>query len=194
MDLDFMHLEEYNLHFPGHRIGGENRDAAFEVLILLSFISDLYCEAVVSASQFRPMLPFKRRMRRDRTNKKAIHNSIYAKSFVSTLHGIRKILGQFPEVMLTEEFNNIRSEYQREFKDYTPIRDSFSHLEDRARGLDRNGEQIKASVLPFGGWIFPDKYTYIGSDGFHYTAVINMETVRKAQDLLQRIINCFSWE
>jgi len=197
--LHFKSLKQFDLTFPGHWIEGEDRDQAFQVQHVLSLIQGLFIEAVVSYALFQPLTAenvrdFMDRFERgDETPYERCLNGIYAKAFVFALDGIEKLLNRLITIHNSpKEMSHLHEEYKKVFGHLKHIRDSAIHIEDRGRGKTRKQESLDTNIIALGCFI-ERRYTFTGEDGIQYEIEISESTLKKANSIIQEIINSYSW-
>jgi hypothetical protein len=190
MDID--ELIQFDLSFPSTWIESTDRDWAFQSLLALHNIESLFREAVASLWKFDPITSENVMERMYEPIYFRCLNGIYAKAFVFALDGINKLL-----VKIKKELNPPKSiePFISEYKNFghlKHIRDSASHIEDRGRCKDRNGNKLNTSVIVLGG-LNEKRYGFTGNDGNYYEIEISEKTLHTAKEILQEIINSYTW-
>lgn len=188
-------LRQFDLYFPGSWIEGADRNWAFQSMLVLGQIENLFVESVASFALFRPMTidNYHELMDREYSPYERCLNSLYAKVFVFGLDGINKLLYRLcqnlkppPAILpLCEKYNN-------KFGHLRHIRDSAIHIEDRGRGVSRNQEPINTSLLILGSFI-ERRFSFTGEDGENYEVEISETTLNEAKAIIQEVINAYSW-
>ena len=192
-------LNQFDLIFPGHWIEGKDRDQAFQAQHILSLIQGLFIEAVVSYALCQPITADNVReymdecQRDDETPYERCLNGLYAKAFVFALDGIEKLFNRLVEMSNSpKEIKLLYEKYKTLFGHLKYIRDSAIHIEDRGRGKTRNQEPLNTHIIVLGGFI-ERRYTFTGEDGRQYEIEISEPTLKKAKEIIQEIINSYSW-
>lgn len=187
-------LMKFDLIYPGHWISGSDRDWASEIAHLLVLIETEFICAVSSYSMFEPLTRKNYDSKRKQSKYVNYLNTIYAKMFVYSLNSITEILKVFKKYSnLPHDVLVLVSEYKSIFGNIKHIRDSATHIENRGRALDKNGNIIPASLIVLGGFN-ERRYEFTGSDGKCYGVEISESTLLLAHRILQSIINAFKWE
>lgn len=187
-------LVKFDLTYKGHWISCPDRDWAFDIAHLLSLIESEFICAVASYSMFDPITINNYDSRKNQSQYTNCHNTIYAKMFVYSLNSIMEILN------VLNKFNNLPvavpkliSEYKKIFGNLKHIRDSFAHIENRGRALDKNGNKIAATIIVLGAFN-ERRFEFTGGDGKCYGVDISEPILLAAHKIIQSIINAFDWE
>jgi hypothetical protein len=190
-------LENYSLILPSPWINAEDHNIASMTLHVLGLINDLFIEAVASYACYQPIT--KEMLMATITANKSPYekclNNIYAKTFVYSLNNILNLLKLLTNIKYNPPLTVIKycEEYQLKFKDIRHIRDSLMHIENRGVGEDKYGEQINSNLLVVGGFL-DNRYCFSGSDGKVYEIEISEKTLIIVKDILQNVINSYSWK
>ena len=194
MDVDA--LAEFDLTKPGNWIAGEDRDWAGDNLLVLSLIEDEYERAIVAFALFDPLTAenVREQLQNPLRKYERCLNSISAREFVLSLDAITKLLSTLDRYLNPpDSVPLLVAEYVRMFGDLKHIRDSVAHIEDRGRGRDRHQRAIQVPILVLGSFI-ERRFEFTAEDGNHYGIEITRDTVLSARNILQGIINAYSWE
>jgi len=185
---------KYDLDWPGHRIEGEDRDWASETQTILHNIESEYIIAVASFLHYKPItLQLSRGQSYcpvSKYNKSIYMTSIYARSYVMSLYLIDRMLKTIenpPDITA-----KAISKYNYDWGYLKHIRDSIVHLEDRGRGLDKNGKKLSTNIIALGVYSIKG-YDFTGNDGTIYHIDITEETLPSIRDILQKVIGGYSW-
>ncbi|RJP46876.1 MAG: hypothetical protein C4583_18010 [Anaerolineaceae bacterium] len=186
-----MHNEDKdNRELPGHWIDHPDRDWAFLTRMLLDEILDQLNEA-------RIVLPlFKEKSRANTQTSETDRRLclVYAKSFVYALDAaaqIVKVIGR--QKQLPTGASNQCKRFLAQFGELHEFRNSLQHIEDRLRGIGRNGKPIPSHLLALGGL---RNYTYFGvtiSDGRYVEIEISDSVLIQAYSITEDLIWCFDW-
>jgi len=188
-------LRQFDLYFPGSWIEGADRDWAFQSMLVLHQIENLFVESVAAFSLVRPMTidNYQEFMGREHSQYERCLNNLYAKGFVFALDGIYKLLYRLcqylnppPAVLLQ------RDKYIERFGHLKHIRDSAIHIEDRGRGVTRTQNPINTNFLVIGSFI-ERRFSFTGEDGINYEVEISATTLKDAKAIIQEVINAYSW-
>jgi len=186
-------LTQFNLSFPGHWIEGDDRNWASESYLTLSHIKGLYEEAVVAYSQFDPITAENYKDKINEPIYSRCLNSIYAKAFVFALDGINKLLLKLcRHLHPPEQIKTLKTEYENRFGHLKHIRDSAIHIEDRGRGKTRREEQLNTNIIILGSFI-EIRFSFTGEDGRQYEIEISDTTLLSAKQVIQKVINSYTW-
>jgi hypothetical protein len=195
MDLD--NLTQFDLVFPGSWIEDEDRDRASQVNRVLHMVQSLFIEAVTSYALFSPLVPEKNRndyieRHLHESPYKRCLNSIYAKTFVFALYNIKSLLSKLANMHPPSEVKEFVKKYNDRFGHLKHIRDSATHIEDRGLGLNRDGKQISTNLLILGSFL-ERRFTFSGENGMQYEIEISDQTLSAAKEIIQAIINSYTW-
>lgn len=129
----------------------------------------------------------------------------YAKTFVFSLDALGKILGVLEhEDVAPEEVGDAHDRFKKSFGSVRNVRNSALHIEDRARGLDRNRDPLdlepvdtQAIKAESGALILNSlegtSFGATSSDGKYERVDVTVESLREARDCLQDAIDAFDW-
>lgn len=191
--MNITELTQFDLHFPGHWIEGDDRNWASENYLALTNITSLFEEAVAAYSKFDPMTHENYKEKMDEPPYVRCLNSIYAKAFVFALDGINKLLFKICKYLNPPEtIEKLITEYENNFGHLKHIRDSAIHIEDRGRGKTRHEEPLNTSIIILGSFI-DRRFGFTGADGKQYEIEISDATLQTAKEILQKVINSYTW-
>lgn len=186
-------LKKYELIFPGQWIVSDDRDWASQNYRCLMLITDCFYEATVALYYFRPFSIDSIEAYERPSPYDAHLNTILAKHLVYSLDSIRNIINKLckkcdppPQVL------PIYEEYKRRFGHLKFIRDSAIHIEDRSRGVNKNGLPLGANIISLSNFV-NNTYCFTGDDGNEYGIDITEETIRQAHEILQKIVDSYGW-
>ncbi|HKI52086.1 MAG TPA: hypothetical protein VJ995_08435 [Geothermobacteraceae bacterium] len=191
--MNLEELTQFDLCFPGHWIEGDDRAWAAENLLALRYIKGLFEEAVAAYSKFDPITIENHEEKFYESTYSRCLNNIYAKAFVFALDGINKFLLKLCEhLQPPEQVITFKAEYESHFGHLKHIRDSAIHIENRGRGKTRKEVPLNARIIVLGG--FADRhFTFTGEDGKQYEIEIFQGTLLSAKEIIQGVINAYSW-
>jgi hypothetical protein len=191
-----LHLDQFNLTFPGLWIADEDREWAFHIRHNLSLVENLFVEAVAAYGLFRPITRenVDKYIEQKQSRYEACLNGLYAKAFVFALHGIEKLLQRLCHKSMhpPSGLQLLYRDYRSQFGHLKHIRDSAIHIEDRGRGVARDQKPIPVNILVLGSFI-EKRFTFTGEDGKHYEIEISDKTLLIARDILQKVIDVYTW-
>jgi hypothetical protein len=129
---------------------------------------------------------------------------LYAKTFVYALDNIDKIMRVLASSTGLVEVQLAHQEFKKCLPTLTPVRDSAHHIEDRARGLDRNKKPLKLQPTDTGGIRAPhgalmlenvtgSRLGYTMADGNYGEVDVSPNTLISVQQVVQQLLNAFSW-
>jgi len=194
--IDKTSLEEFNLHFPGIWIDGEDRDWAFQVRHALRLVEDLFVEAVAAYALFQPITSenIHEVIKDQKSRYEECLDGLYAKAFVFALHSIEKLLHRLSaeDMHSPSGVQSLYDDYRHQFGHLKHIRDSAIHIEDRGLGVTRDRKRIQTSILVIGCFI-EKRFTFSGEDGKHYEIEISDKTLNSAKSIIQNVINSYQW-
>lgn len=186
-------LTQFDLHFPGHWIEGTDRNWASESYLVLSNIQGLFIEAVAAYSKFDPITEKNYKNKIYESPYSRSLNSIYAKAFVFALDGINKLLSRLCKYLdPPATIKTLRKEYESRFGHLKHIRDSAIHIEDRGRGKTRHEKPLNTSIIIIGSFI-DRRFGFTGEDGKQYEIEISDITLLSAKEIIQKVINSYTW-
>jgi hypothetical protein len=196
--LNVNDLAQFDLHFPGHWISGSDRNWAFGISHTLGLIQSLFVEAVAAYALFQPITKenvhkyIKRR--KDESPYERCLNGMYAKAFVFSLNSIGELLRHLSaDTHCPKSVQQSYHEYKKHFGHLKHIRDSAIHIEDRGRGRTRKQKPLKTHIIVLGCFI-EKRFTFTGEDGKQYEIEISDNTLEIARDIIQNIIEAYTWE
>lgn len=190
MNQDMRTASSFDLSQPGIRVAGSDRDWAFETANMLSLIQDEFARAVASWSAFSP-IRLDPQIELGLSQHLKSLRMVYAREFVLSLDSINKILSKLPDP--PEKVVRLCNEYDQNLGAAKHIRDSFAHIEDRGRGLAKSGAPIPSSLVVLACFV-GDRFELTASDGKRYGIEISDRTLALAKNLVQGVIDCYSWE
>ncbi|MDD5177528.1 MAG: hypothetical protein PHQ05_14010 [Sterolibacterium sp.] len=194
MEIDA--LAEFDLKMPGNWIAGDDRDWAGDTLLVFSLLEAEYERAIAAFALFEPLISeyVHERIHTQLKKYERSLNSIYAREFVLSLDSVCKLLNTLArDLNPPAAVQLLIAEYAHLFGYLKHIRDSVAHIEDRGRGLDRRRRRIQVPVLVLGGFN-ERRFEFTAEDGNCYSIDITRETALSARNILQAIINEYSWE
>lgn len=130
---------------------------------------------------------------------------IYAHTVLFALENISKTLSVLTDRMpVPAGVGAARDGYAQALPDLVHVRDTAHHIEDRARGLDRNRNPLvlqpvnNGSINAPGGAVVlsslcDDRLGYTASDGSLREVEISAQSVAAAQTAIQQSLDAFSW-
>ena len=132
---------------------------------------------------------------------------IHAHTVVYGLDGVEKTLGVLAreQPALPPGVSEAHAVMLRQLPTVKPVRDSAHHLEDRVRGLGRNGQPLPTQPTntdlfnaPEGalllGSLFNNKLGFTGSDGAFHEVEICAATIHIAREAVQQVLDALTWE
>lgn len=131
--------------------------------------------------------------------------TMHARSFVYALDEIEKALEILEKnANMPESLAGIKEEWSATFPHLSEVRNSAHHMEDRVRGKRRNKDIDPAPVsVPgietSGGVMLLNvlrnrNYGITLGKGVYQEVSISKESLQVARDLVQRVVDSFSWE
>jgi hypothetical protein len=197
-------LTQFDLHFPGNWIEGQDRDWAWQNDHVLGLIESLFVEAVTAYSLFRPITAenFRELFQENETGGISIVpqspyerclNALYAKAFVFALDGVEKLISCLCKYLHPPvAVKALHEQYRGQFGHLKLIRDSAIHLEDRGRCKTRFQKPLQAGVIILGSFI-EKRFMFTGEDGKGYEVEISDTTLHTARRIIQEVINAYPW-
>ena len=196
--MDYNSLKQFDLIFPGERINDEDSHRALQNYLFLRRIQDLFIEAVTSYALFQQPIPVTVENIQDIINEdgdkspyEKCLNRIYAKAFVFAIDSIGKHLKQLTKLHPPKEVKRFHKEFEKHFQSAKKIRDSVSHSEERSLGKYK-GELLNTPFINI-GCFSGNELGFSGKDGKEYSIAISEVTLKKAKEIIQNIINSYSW-
>lgn len=131
---------------------------------------------------------------------------IYAKTFLYSVDSIGKILKVIAEINgVSDAVANVAKEFKEYFSTLHEIRNSSQHIEDRARGLDRNKKALKLKPIKNnmihseGGALIlnclnGNRYGNTMADGHYGEVEVSINSLVFIRDSIQKLINGFNWK
>ena len=191
MDID--DLTQFDLYFPGTWIEGVDRNWASHNRLALSNVKSLFEEAVAAYWKFDPITAENYMDKMDEPLYVRCLNSIYSKAFVFALDGINKFLFKIQKYLNPPKpIEKLITEYKNHFGHLKHIRDSAIHIEDRGRGKTRNERPLDTGIIILGSFI-ERRFVFTGEDGNQYEIEISDTTLHTAKEIIQKIINTYTW-
>lgn len=192
-NVNIEELTKFDLSFPGHWVEGADRTWALESHHTLRLIKDLFEEAVAAYSRFDPLTPENYKEKSNENIYSRCLNSIYAKAYVFALNGINNLLFKLCKYLRPpKQVEVFKAEYESRFGHLKYIRDSAIHIEDRGRGKTRNEVPLNARFIVLGGFA-NNCFTFTGEDGKQYEIEICQATLLSAKEIIQNVINAYTW-
>lgn len=188
----------YDLVYPGSRVGGPDRNAAFEAEILLGELDSSLLDVAISLSLFeeseQKLLATARESSApsDRA-RKVLHRLpfIYAQSFLHALHGLRKVLGVLATSEAPSGLDKVRLRFDSSFPDLKGVRDSTQHIEERLLGQAK-GKPIQAPIRWIGN-LSGNRFEMTMENGQVGGVEISKASLDVAGSCVQGAIECFEW-
>lgn len=131
---------------------------------------------------------------------------IYARAFLYALDAFGKVLAVLAkEDNVPDNVATLQARFEEVFPDLRGVRDTAQHLEDRARGLDRNKQPLDLKPIsnafidaPGGGVLAigclnGSRYGSTKSDGRYGEVDVSPDSMRLLQMILQGVLQSFKW-
>lgn len=129
---------------------------------------------------------------------------LHAHSFLYALDGISKIISVMNRTdKVSSGISEIYSSFKKDFPDLIEVRNSSQHIEDRIRGMGRNGKRInlkqinnsfisgKALVLSN---LNGNKFGSTLSNGSFGEVEVSIDSLKRVQTHIQKIILALKWK
>lgn len=189
------------LEMPGPWIDLPDRRAATEVERMMLHVAQEFCTANSALILFEEEIPVGS-MPKDFVLKRRL---IAARAFLYAIDNIDKGLQVLSkEAVAPPELANDCHALAEIFPDLRQVRNSAHHMEDRVRGLGRNGNRIQAKpielpgIVSGGGNMFLDcvigkSFASHMADGHLGRVEVSVESLIKLRELLHGVFARFEW-
>ncbi len=119
--------------------------------------------------------------------------SINAHAVVYALDGIGLALRRLARLdKMPTGVSTARDDYKKALPELQLVRDSAHHVDNRAVGLDRNGNPVNAGMTALGP-LSDNRLCYTGEDGQLHEQEISETPIHIAQKAIQKAIDSLDW-
>jgi len=198
-------MDVFPLHYPGTWLDGLTDDKRPTVEAMLRVCETHVNDAAVGLALFAAAIPPPAPEGWPRGYAFRLP-FIHAHTVLYALDGVEKALHVLARVQgLPGAVAGASGSFKSQLPTVRAVRDSSHHLEDRARGLDRDGKPLSLKPVttmgisaPNGGMLGTDNLhgnclAFTGSDGEYHQVEISAASVAVAQTATQQVIDALPW-
>jgi len=181
--------DEQSHELPGLWIDHPDCDWAFLVWMLLDEVLDQLNEARIVL----PLFEEKSGLDAQLIGADRRLHLIYAKSFVYALDAAAQLIRVLKkQKQLSAMARDHCKRFLSQFGKLRDLRNSLQHIEDRLRGIGRDGKPIPSPLLVLGGFC-NNHFGATTSEGQYVEIEISDSVLIRAYSIVEDLIWCFDW-